>query len=524
MIALLFFGLGFLNIGRDLFGLLNGEWQYAGDLVDTRFNNLILEHNYGYITGDQAYLFSPRFFFPASNVLAGSDAHFSTTPFYVLFRQLGCDMFTAFQWWLFVLLLLNFTIAFWVLKKLRLNNWVVGLGAFLFTFSLVVAGQSFHIQTMSKFAVPLVFYFAYKWLQQPSLTLFIGFCFSFVVLFYSSLYFTLLIVFPLLVMAVFWFFYHYKTSFKRSKYLPLNYKLTGKYLGIAVIAILLCYPVAAKYIQNSQHIPPVDKNMIVQRLPVMLSYVTANPGSYLWGGISASWLHKLPDPWMSNYSLGGGSLILFLTSTLLLVRKEKIVFFFFMAFIITLLVFTAYGVSSPYKLLCKLPGFDHMNAPWRYYLVAFFLMIVIMMIGLNGLINKTGKFKMLAVAVMFFIVGENILRVNSMKHTSLITAQNAHKGLERLVNESRKVNHQAFVVLPGNQAEVSFETTLSAMWVAYTTGLPCINGYTTMGPEGFCLDWLKPNREQVQRWLQFKNWTVNEIEEKVLYIDLPKDL
>ena len=57
-----------------------------GDLGDPRFNSVILEHLFQWVSGDAASLWTPSFFYPTTGTLAFSDNHFGSGPIYVLLR------------------------------------------------------------------------------------------------------------------------------------------------------------------------------------------------------------------------------------------------------------------------------------------------------------------------------------------------------------------------------------------------------------------------------------------------------
>ncbi|KKD57704.1 hypothetical protein VM57_02130 [Stenotrophomonas maltophilia] len=58
-----------------------------GDLIDARFNSVVLEHVYQWLRGDVESLWSPGFFYPVKDVLALSDNHS------VLFFLMPCFAF-----------------------------------------------------------------------------------------------------------------------------------------------------------------------------------------------------------------------------------------------------------------------------------------------------------------------------------------------------------------------------------------------------------------------------------------------
>ena len=90
------------------------DWFRAipGDLVDARFNSIILEHLYQWVQGQTPSLWSPRFFYPFENVLAFSDNHFGSGWAYILFRFAGLSREYAFLGWFLVGNLLNFWVSY----------------------------------------------------------------------------------------------------------------------------------------------------------------------------------------------------------------------------------------------------------------------------------------------------------------------------------------------------------------------------------------------------------------------------
>ena len=75
----------FISIG--LFGYLlntsNNFTSIPGDLGDARFNSVVLEHLYQWVSGDASYLWSPNYFYPFKWVLTFSDNHFGSAWSYI---------------------------------------------------------------------------------------------------------------------------------------------------------------------------------------------------------------------------------------------------------------------------------------------------------------------------------------------------------------------------------------------------------------------------------------------------------
>jgi hypothetical protein len=89
-----------------------------GDLLDGRFNNLVLEHGWQSLLGRQQWL-SPGQYHPHEYTLGWSDTHAGTLPFYALARALGAPVERAFQAWFVVVAALNTWAAMRLLGTLR---------------------------------------------------------------------------------------------------------------------------------------------------------------------------------------------------------------------------------------------------------------------------------------------------------------------------------------------------------------------------------------------------------------------
>jgi len=144
-----------------LFGYLvrTTDWlgSVPGDLGDARFNAIVLEHLYRWVTGEVASLASPPWSFPFENVLALSDTHLGTCIPYMSLRWCGCCREAAFVGWFVVGHGLSFAAAFVVLRRAGLARFGSSIGAFVFAFALPMLVQEGHAQLVYRFPVPLAF-------------------------------------------------------------------------------------------------------------------------------------------------------------------------------------------------------------------------------------------------------------------------------------------------------------------------------------------------------------------------------
>jgi hypothetical protein len=159
-----------------------------GDLGDGRFNNYVLEHGWLVLTGRQPRFWDAPFFYPEPGVIAWSDCHLGTLPFYAIFRAAGCDRETAYQGWFLTLCVLNYLAAAWTLRRLGASWLGAAAGACVFAFCMPVAVQMGHPQLYPRFLVPLALYFAYRVCAGDGLRCWMGLGVSIVWQMYATLY------------------------------------------------------------------------------------------------------------------------------------------------------------------------------------------------------------------------------------------------------------------------------------------------------------------------------------------------
>ncbi|RNA64283.1 hypothetical protein CR163_002890 [Prosthecochloris sp. ZM_2] len=150
-----------LFLASGLFGYVLESVGYftmlPGDLGDSRFNSVVLEHLFRWWTGSAGSLWSPGYFYPFQGGLAFSDNHFGTSIFYVPFRLMSFDRETAFAFWFVTGNVLNFIAAWYALRRIGFSGFSAAAGAFVFAFSLPVLAKEMHVQLVYRFAIPLAF-------------------------------------------------------------------------------------------------------------------------------------------------------------------------------------------------------------------------------------------------------------------------------------------------------------------------------------------------------------------------------
>src|ERR1700733_13448115 len=129
-----------------------------GGLSDSRFNMYVLEHGYRWLTRLDKSFWTAPFFYPAPNTIAYSDNHLGSFLFYSGFRILGSSRETAVAFWASTIFALNYFVTLAVLWNQRFHPLAAICGAYLFTFTLLMAAQMDHVQLAARFMVPVAFW------------------------------------------------------------------------------------------------------------------------------------------------------------------------------------------------------------------------------------------------------------------------------------------------------------------------------------------------------------------------------
>lgn len=484
IIPVLIFGFGLINCGRDLFG--SGMDHYPGDLADTRFNNVVLEHDYQWLIGNQPNLWDATFCYPAKNMLAGSDNHLGTLALYVPFRLAGLNETRSFQFWVLCLFTLNFFIFYWVARKLGLSPFASSAGAFLFTFSMPVLGSVYHIQTLCKFTFPLVIYFFYLILFKAQKKKLIYFALALAHLFYCSLYFgifTLVLLSLFFIVALLTRQHQLKSVFNRDNRLWL--------IAAVLILLGLMIPLLLPYMEQEKLATLYKSHELMLKVPHFYSYLMPAEGTFFYPFLFSEMESHTDFFWMHTFFIGFFSIALVIVAIYQL-WKNKIadapnrIFFVISGFTLLggLALTTTIGDISLYRLLVKIDTFNHLKVPGRIVLLELFFVSVLMAYALHN-INRSGwKLKLLAGLLTLFVCAEHWIKPNTLKHENLQVAQEHHLYINDAI-DSLHQNEVAFVVLKNEKTAYENVTQIDAMMASLQTKLPTVNGYTTVADPWF---------------------------------------
>jgi len=196
-----FFALGLFGYALPAVGYFSAV---PGDFGDDRFNSVILEHLFRWVSGRQVSLWSPAFFYPFEHVLAFSDNHFGASVFYILLRFSGLSREVSFDGWFLIGFILNYFCTCWAFRRIGFSQLACAAGAFVFCFSLPVFQTETHAQMCYRFAIPLAFVAFWSLLATKRLFLLWEVVFWSTIQFFCSIYLGVFLFYLLVATFIAW--------------------------------------------------------------------------------------------------------------------------------------------------------------------------------------------------------------------------------------------------------------------------------------------------------------------------------
>lgn len=464
-----------------------GFSKIPGDLGDARFNSVILEHGFRWISGLEQSLWSPGFFYPFKDTLAFSDNHFGTVVFYSFARAVGLDREGAYLFWMAFGIILNYASMFYVLRKIGFGVWGAVCGALLFSAGLPTAAKLGHAQLTYRFASPLAVLFFWQWLGEGRpRSLLLGalfvvwqfFCSIYlgVFLFYLLFFLLLARLLPWVAAPVAW-----RQMFDRSRWVALRLKdvLLLVCLAVAVLSLLA---MLHKYAE-------VGRAYGISRSASEVFLMLPQPGSYLINDQSYlyRWLGsfvQVPMRHEHQMFIGVGAGLFFVSGLVLLFRRNAPSFVRAGGFAVGALVLLTlnFGGYSFYSFVIDVPGLSAVRAVARIVLIMLLPAAVVVAFSVDWFVSRSLRVDCSGLLRGLFVVvllsGEIVL----MNYYN--TPVSAWKAREDYVVSklSRDIPKDSVLfVEPGTQGMVLLYE-LDAMIVAQNKGMPTLNGYSGSVP------------------------------------------
>ena len=467
-----------------------------GDLGDTRFNIYILEHFYHWVTGQLNDYWNAPFFYPFQQTIAFSDNLLGSAPVYALFRLLGLDRETSFQFWYILGYILNFTAACYALKRINLKPLAIGAGAYFFTFGLPVLAQENHVQLLYRFCIPMACLMLWQFYQTPRLRNLVYLCFWIVWQFYLTIYigFFLVILMGLLFLLS-PFFIPEPTLIQKISAWPHRLKeawaqtqpLYRFFTMVSIIGILLCFfaLIFPYYRVHRAYGFYRSWAEVSEMLPRWQSYLLSDNSNF-WG--SQSTIFSDP-PLRHEHQLFPGAAVLIIIVIGVLGRfkteNRRLAWLNLCAAVIFFFITLDLNGFSLYKFIWHIPGMNSVRAVTRSMLVVIWPLALFASWSVDGMLLWSKQHSRLWQPAVYLLVIFLVLEPIFFSHTTFTKAE----AVARLEKLHQLIPTQIFsnpiLFVAANPQEPFWAEEIDAMLLAQELGWPTLNGYSGNNPPGY---------------------------------------
>jgi hypothetical protein len=487
----------------------SGGELIPGNLGDTRLVNLILEHNFQSLIGDQK-LFSPSQFYPEKNTLFYSFNVLGTTPIYILPRTIGFSMESSFQAWFFIVEVLNAIAFIYLLKTLNISPLI----GYPLTFSAVSASAFVYKIGQPQLLAMFAFFFGLaclvKFIREPNYRSLLWFGFWGVYQHYCSIYqgfFGSLIICIFLIL-------NFLLS-EKQKYLEALAFLKKRKVVLSVLTTIICLFLFALYFPYYQAMQSFGSRSMQELeilAPRLSAWFSASPHSMLYSELN--FLDGESNPYNKHLFSGFVCYIIFCCGVLVFIKKRKeknfeltlFVSFWMTAFLLIIVMTTWKEPNFNIWLWLseKIEPLRAFRAFARIGYMLFALKVLATAIMLNYFYNQyKGKIKALTgVIVCSFSCAIECI---ASDQTSKFQYEKSHA--QKRVNALTQaldtdISYEAIAFCPGSTLDL-WNVHLDAWNLALLTKIPCLNGYSGNIPTTHVKFLLSPTRENAEDLVEF---------------------
>jgi hypothetical protein len=521
-------GLVFLGVGLSLFFKVG---FIPGDLGDTRFNMYILEHGYRWLLRLDTSFWNAPIFYPSPNTVALSDNHLGTFLIYSIFRLLGASREVAFQLWGITLCILNYLVTWFVLRKFKVHPIAALAGAYLFSFSFVIAAQMGHIQLVPRFMIPIAFWTATRFLEtgRPRYLafLFAACAYQFYLGFYTGYFLTLVLPPYFMAFIVVRKSWQPFIAFVRNTDKRIIVSRCFGYFACCIAFILSLLPLAIPYLKAQQVVGGRSWSDVALLLPRWYSYLYA-PTSYLWSNLQFGKLSNYQ--WEHQLFIGIIPLLAILLLPILFCKRAHSPIAYRVGFAMIFAVFaivaaTLYCFNSSFYwfIWSNFPGGSGIRAVTRIIVVLLYPVAFCMAITLTLILEKIAKkFNHLtAVIVGCILIG--LLVIDQSARVRSVSIQSCQKRITdlqaRIEQVSKKVPTPKVLWIEGSTKDFYFVKQIDAMLVGQELGLAVINGYSGNSPKSYPMNmWLLSGDDcsGIEGWV--RNYSGKITKDNLIYV------
>lgn len=486
---------------------IDGFHATPGDLIDARFNSVILEHLYGWfkigLSGQWTNVWSPTFFYPYQNVLAFSDNHFGTALSYAFLRYLGLAREIAFSGWYVFGICLNFICCYWALRRLQFCSFSSSAAAFVFAFALPVIAQDGHSQFSYRFAIPLAFLAFWNLVSYRDLHSLAWMVFWVSIQFLCSMYLGIFLTIFLITSFLPALLLCQKSADTSLPKYEQAQSVVSKWIHLAVLitSTLACVALGLKYQSVSQQYGfTPDLHEISQMIPRLESYFIADR-SPLSSFIGKTFSQNLSNsPYRSEHQLflGIGTAIFFCLGTLFCwfsktsqkshpnQSQSRIAKTTFIGLLILFFGTLMYGVGSAWMQLLVIPGIASIRAVTRIILIMIFPISIMVAFACEKLYYSTLFNSDSKQISLIFIAGVILCSETVFFQNSKTPNEAWGQRIKMLQNElPSPLNENSILFVAKDETKPGYELPeVDAMIFAQDKGIATINGYSGKFPPG----------------------------------------
>ena len=488
--------------------------KIPGDLADARFNNYILEHGHQFLTGNVDSYWNAPFMFPYKENIVFSDNLLGSLPMYSVWRFVGLDRETSFQWWILTIFVLNFLAALWVLQRWSENYILASVGAYIFAFSITLVGNIHHVQTLPRFILPFLFYWLWRFLKEKETKYFVGLALGLVYQFYCGVYLGFLAFYVLAFFMIsliiiskdYWISKEQLFSKVFIRDVVITITVSGLFLGVLMLP----------YYVHSQAYGLRRFSDVVDSIPTLQSYFFTHKSSLLWGQVLGEHGKKIPSYWYHFLFVGVFPWLAIVGSVFLTFSKKRfkenkgMLSILLTALFLSIIFSVRIGEFSLYHLVYKLPGFSAMRSVNRIINTELFLFILVLIFFFKRLsiITKYGKYIIFALPVL--VIFDNFIFPEKFKSFEKSESQSRVLKVKNAILKQKKVSSKAIAYLPINKGNVAYSN-LDAMLASQDLNIPCVNSYSGSCPGAICSFLVHQNIGTLKHWLTNKGVDLDEI-------------
>lgn len=488
--ALLLFGIGIFGYVLRAVDYFNAV---PGDLGDARFNSVILEHLFQWITGRVQHLWSPPFFYPFENALAFSDNHFGSSIFYIILRLAGLQREVAYDVWFVIGNCLNFLTAYVVFHRMGFRTSASAAGAFVFAYALPVLPKEGHAQLVYRLAVPLAYGALWELLSTKRLYLLWRVIFWTAIQFYCSIYLGVFLIYLLGATFLGSLILERRDKIFSAMRESLSRERLGRIclsFGVSLFCSLsVAWLLYHYYLVGSTYGFNRSQKEIFAMLPRLSSYLLSD------GVRLSSWIGRSLDgiPMRHEHQMffGFGVWIIALygivASRLEQAHKEVCKIAGISIVLLFVLTLNINGISA-YYILANIPGFRAIRAVSRVVLVMLLPVSLMVAVGFEELLVRAREFawgkRLFLVMMGFALLGAEVISYQTL-NTPIRDWIERQAALRAHLPET--VPEQPLLFATSKASEPFYFAELDAMILAQDMGVATLNGYSGNCPPGYLI-------------------------------------